>query len=108
MAADERPSVNQSVGEDSQPRVARRRRERRSPPLALAHLGLDARPVRLFANRLDVYSEEDVAHGRVADNHNVIYAPPVEAQPPRHFADFEVDGRQDDLPQFAVKLAAVV
>ena len=107
-AGNQRPGVDVGLGEDSKAQFGRCGVDGRRFPLASEHFVLDDGLVRLFADGLHVDAEEDVSHGGVPDDHDLVDVPAVEAQFARHPPDLEIERRQHDLLKLAVKLAAVV
>ena len=108
VAADERGTVYVRLGEYTQAQLRRTDVERGRRPKPVLHLQLGQRLVGLLADRLHVQPEQHVAHGRVADYHDVVDLPPVRTGAAADVAYLEVDRGQRDLPQLAGELPAVV
>ena len=108
MTADERRGVDVGLGEHPQTQVLGADVEGGCRARARLHLQLDDRLVRLLADRLNVEAEEDVPHGGVADDDDLVDIPAMKAQRPRQLADLEVDGREHHLPELPAEGTAIV
>ena len=108
MTANDRTTIDVRSGEDTQSNFTSCRVQGGGVSNAAAILYFDDRPVRLLANRLDVYIEEHVPHSGVADDHDLVDLSTVEAERTGHIADLEVNRREHHLPQLSVELASIV
>ena len=72
------------------------------------HLQLGDGLVGLFADRLDVEPEEQVAHGGIANDDHLVNSPRSHLEAPAHIPYLKVDTGQDGLLQLTPERPAVV
>ena len=108
VAPDERPADDPSARMHEDPELMRERDDRRCPAFARATRGLGDGAERPLADGTHVETEEEVAHRRVADDHDLVDRPAVDPEVPVDDLQLVVERLAHGLAQLAVIRARVV
>ena len=100
VSADDRSPVDARLRMNRQQAAPAGGRQAGGGALALGHLDLGDRPVRILPDRIHALAEEQVAHGRVADHHHLVNGPRIDRE--------LLDGVRQIARQRAHQQAAVV